>query len=105
VKVIPRQLFELPIQAVVGKKVLARENLSAFRKDVTAGLYGGHHERKLKHLENQKVCTASFDPSIYRSLIILHQPKKSKKRMKRVAGSIDLPQEAFYEILSSKKAV
>lgn len=55
VKVIPRQLFELPIQAVLGKKVLARENLPAFRKDVTAGLYGGHHERKLKHLENQKV--------------------------------------------------
>jgi len=81
-KVTPRQLFELPIQAVVGKKVLARENLSAFRKDVTAGLYGGHHERKLKHLENQK---------------------KSKKQMKRVAG-ISLPQEAFWEILSSKKA-
>ncbi|GJJ12546.1 Translation factor guf1 mitochondrial [Clathrus columnatus] len=54
-KVIPRQLYELPIQAVVGKKVVARGNLSAIRKDVTAGLYGGHHERKLKHLENQKV--------------------------------------------------
>ncbi|KAF8512280.1 P-loop containing nucleoside triphosphate hydrolase protein [Gautieria morchelliformis] len=82
-KVIPRQLFELAIQASVGNKVVARGNLSALRKDVTAGLYGGHHERKLKHLENQK---------------------KSKKRMKRVAGSIDLPQEAFYEILSSRKA-
>ncbi|KAF8510987.1 P-loop containing nucleoside triphosphate hydrolase protein [Hysterangium stoloniferum] len=81
--VIPRQLFELPIQAAIGKKVVARGNLSALRKDVTAGLYGGHYERKMKHLENQK---------------------KSKKRMKRVAGNIDLPQEAFYEILSSKKA-
>lgn len=54
-KVIPRQLFELPIQAAVGRKIVARGNLSAIRKDVTAGLYGGHHERKLKHLENQKV--------------------------------------------------
>lgn len=54
-KVIPRQLFELAIQASFGNKVVARGNLSAIRKDVTAGLYGGHHERKLKHLENQKV--------------------------------------------------
>ncbi|EIN07198.1 GTP-binding protein lepa [Punctularia strigosozonata HHB-11173 SS5] len=80
-KVIPRQLFEVPIQAVVGKKVIARETLSALRADVTAGLYGGHYERKMKHLENQK---------------------ESKKRMKRV-GSVDLPQEAFYDLMSTKK--
>ncbi|KII89122.1 hypothetical protein PLICRDRAFT_687550 [Plicaturopsis crispa FD-325 SS-3] len=80
-KVIPRQMFEVPIQAAVGKKIIARENLSAMRADVTAGLYGGHYERKMKHLENQKA---------------------SKRRMKKM-GSVDLPQEAFFDILSSKK--
>ncbi|KAF9653072.1 GTP-binding protein lepa [Thelephora ganbajun] len=78
-KVIPRQLFEIPIQAAVGKRIIARENLSAMRADVTAGLYGGHYERKMKHLENQK---------------------ESKRRMKRV-GTVDLPQEAFFDLLSS----
>ncbi|KAI0086141.1 P-loop containing nucleoside triphosphate hydrolase protein [Irpex rosettiformis] len=80
-KVIPRQLFEVPIQAAIGKRIIARETLSAMRADVTAGLYGGHHERKLKHLNNQK---------------------ESKRKMKRV-GSVELPQEAFYDILSSNK--
>ncbi|KAK7054639.1 Translation factor guf1 mitochondrial [Paramarasmius palmivorus] len=76
-KVIPRQLFEVPIQAAVGKKIIARETLSAMRADVTAGLYGGHYERKMKHLENQK---------------------EGKKRLKRI-GTVDLPQEAFFDIL------
>ncbi|KAH8117170.1 hypothetical protein DFH11DRAFT_1687249 [Phellopilus nigrolimitatus] len=62
---IPRQLFEVPIQAAVGKRIIARETLSANRADVTAGLYGGHYERKLKHLENQK---------------------KSKQKMKRIGS-------------------
>jgi len=79
-KVIPRQLFEVPIQAAVGKKIIARENLSALRADVTAGMYGGHYERKLKKLVNQK---------------------ESKRQMKRV-GSVDLPQEAFFDLLSTK---
>ncbi|KAF8912048.1 translation factor GUF1, mitochondrial [Gymnopilus junonius] len=79
-KVIPRQLFEVPIQAAVGKKVIARETLKAMRADVTAGLYGGHYERKMKHLENQK---------------------EGKRRMKKM-GTVDLPQEAFFEILSNK---
>ncbi|KAL4077300.1 P-loop containing nucleoside triphosphate hydrolase protein [Scleroderma yunnanense] len=79
-KVIPRQLFEVPIQAAVGKRIVARETLSAMRADVTAGLYGGHYERKMKHLENQK---------------------ESKRRMKRI-GNVDLPQEAFFDILSTK---
>lgn len=79
-KVIPRQQFEVPIQAVVGKKVVARETISAVRKDVTAGMYGGHHERKMKKLAEQK---------------------EGKKRLKRI-GSVDVPQEAFFEILSSK---
>ncbi|KAH8106868.1 GTP-binding protein lepa [Cristinia sonorae] len=78
-KVIPRQIFEVPIQAAVGRRIVARETLSAYRADVTAGLYGGHYERKLKHLNNQK---------------------ESKKRMKRV-GNVDLPQEAFYSILKT----
>ncbi|OSD08366.1 GTP-binding protein lepa [Trametes coccinea BRFM310] len=77
-KVIPRQLFEIPIQAAIGGKIIARRTLSAMRADVTAGLYGGHYERKLKHLNNQK---------------------ESKRKMKRV-GKVDLPQEAFYDLLS-----
>ncbi|KAF9469277.1 translation factor GUF1, mitochondrial [Collybia nuda] len=80
-KVIPRQMFEVPIQAAIGKKILARETLSALRADVTAGLYGGHYERKMKHLENQK---------------------EGKRKMKKM-GSVDLPQEAFFDILSNKK--
>ncbi|CCF53334.1 hypothetical protein NDA11_002427 [Ustilago hordei] len=52
--IIPRQQFEVSIQATTGSKVIARETLSAYRKDVTAGLYGGHYERKLKHLNKQK---------------------------------------------------
>ncbi|KAF9030838.1 GTP-binding protein lepa, partial [Hymenopellis radicata] len=79
-KVIPRQMFEVPIQAAVGKKVIARATLSAMRADVTAGLYGGHYERKMKHLDNQK---------------------ESKKKMKKV-GIVELPQEAFFDILSKK---
>ncbi|KAI8982841.1 GTP-binding protein lepa [Trametes punicea] len=77
-KVIPRQLFEIPIQAAIGGKIIARKTLSAMRADVTAGLYGGHYERKLKHLQNQK---------------------ESKRKMKRV-GQVDLPQEAFFDLLS-----
>lgn len=46
-KVIPRQLFQVSIQAAIGTKIIARESLSAMKKDVTAGLYGGHYERKV----------------------------------------------------------
>lgn len=81
VKVIPRQMFEVPIQAAVGKKIIARETLKAYRADVTAGLYGGHVERKMKVLERQK---------------------EGKARMKRM-GSVNLPQEAFFDLMSSKK--
>ncbi|KAN0123708.1 GTP-binding protein LepA C-terminus domain containing protein [Russula decolorans] len=80
-KVIPRQLFEVPIQAAVGKRIIARETLSALRADVTAGLSGGHYERKMKHLENQK---------------------EAKRKMKRI-GRVDLPQEAFFDILSTRR--
>ncbi|KAG9076791.1 Translation factor guf1 mitochondrial [Ceratobasidium sp. UAMH 11750] len=79
-EVVPRQLFEIAIQATVGSKVVARETLSAQRKDVTAGLYGGHYERKMKVLSKQK---------------------EGKKKMKRI-GNVELPQEAFYDVLSSK---
>lgn len=91
--VLPRQLFEVAIQAAIGTKVVARETLSAVRKDVTAGLYGGtskrrptadrsgHYERKLKHLNKQK---------------------EGKKRLKKLAGNIDIPQSAFFDVLSSR---
>ncbi|KAL1412583.1 Translation factor guf1 mitochondrial [Vanrija albida] len=80
-EVLPRQLFELSIQAAVGNKVVSRDTLSAMRKDVTAGLYGGHYERKMKHLNKQK---------------------EGKKRLKKLAGNIDIPQSAFFEVLSSR---
>jgi GTP-binding protein LepA len=79
-KVIPRQQYEVALQAAIGNRIVARETVKAYRKDVLAKLYGGDYTRKMKVLEKQK---------------------EGKKRMRRV-GKVEIPQDAFLAILEIK---
>lgn len=110
-KVVPRQQFEVVIQAAVGSTIVARERVAPMRKDVTAGLYGGHYERKVRRLLLPPLflfllqSTRDRADDSTRQMKHLVKQREGKKRLKeRSIGRVSIPTSAFFAVLGGATA-